>query len=95
MNKSIKKSISILLALGMNILPMQGFIPYAQAAANGINIPSGEQPQILIILDNSQGMAGVIKGVDGLSGAIMSGSGTVAEDVSSSSPVYYPVGTDG
>ncbi|MBU2753010.1 type IV pilin biogenesis protein [Acidithiobacillus thiooxidans] len=94
MNKQIKKSISILLALGINALPLQGIMPYAQAA-NGINIPSGEQPQILIILDNSQGMAGVIKGPDGLSGAIMSGSGTVAEDVSSSSPVYYQAGTDG
>lgn len=88
MNKQIKKSISILLALGINALPLQGIMPYAQAA-NSINILPKDQPQILIILDNSQGMAGVIKGPDGLSGAIMSGSGTVAEDVSSSSPKYY------
>ena len=88
MNKQIKKSISILLALGMNALPLQGILPYAQAA-NSINILPQNQPQILIILDNSQGMAGVIKGPDGLSGAIMSGSGTVAEDVSSSSPKTY------
>lgn len=87
-NKRLRKSLSILLALGINLLPLQGFIPLAHASG-GLNIPPAEQPQILILLDNSQGMAGVIKGPDGLSGAIMSGSGTVAEDVSSSSPPTY------
>ncbi|MHB8232969.1 MAG: pilus assembly protein [bacterium] len=41
------------------------------------------QPQILVIFDTSQGMAG------DLQGAIMSGSGTVAANASSSSPVCY------
>lgn len=89
-NKRLRKSLSILLALGINLLPLQGFIPLAMASSNGgLNIPPAEQPQILILLDNSQGMAGVIKGPDGLSGAIMSGSGTVPEDANSSSPVNY------
>ena len=42
-------------------------------------------PQILIILDNSQSMDG------DLSGAIMTGSGTVSADTSSSSPTNYTV----
>ena len=42
-------------------------------------------PQILIILDNSQSMDG------DLSGAIMTGSGTVPADTSSSSPINYTV----
>ncbi|MFA7496957.1 MAG: type IV pilin biogenesis protein [Acidithiobacillus sp.] len=85
---NFKKSLSILVATSINLLPLQGFIPLAHATG-GLNIPSSEQPQVLIILDNSQGMAGVIKGPDGLSGAIMSGSGTVPEDASSSSPIPY------
>lgn len=85
----IRKSLSILLGISINILPLQGMIPLAHANTNVLNVPSIDQAQVLIILDNSQGMAGVIKGPDGLSGAIMSGSGTVAEDVSSSSPVSY------
>ncbi|MDA8390489.1 MAG: type IV pilin biogenesis protein [Gammaproteobacteria bacterium] len=61
------------------------------AALAGSAIPAvavaalGEQPQVLVILDTSQGMAG------DLSGAIMSGSGTVAADASSSSPICYPL----
>jgi len=42
-------------------------------------------PQVLIILDNSQSMDG------DLSGAIMTGSGTVTSDQSSSSPIDYTV----
>ncbi len=42
-------------------------------------------PQVLIILDNSQSMDG------NLSGAIMTGSGIISSDQSSSSPVYYTV----
>ncbi|WP_297469993.1 type IV pilin biogenesis protein [Acidithiobacillus sp.] len=44
---------------------------------------------MMILLDNSQGMAGVLQGPTGLSGAIMTGSGTVPEDANSSSPVSY------
>lgn len=88
-NKRLRKSLSILLALGINLLPLQGFIPSAEANTGGLNLPPQDQPQVLILLDNSQGMAGVIKGPDGLSGAIMSGSGTVPEDANSSSPVNY------
>ena len=46
-------------------------------------IPVSQEPQILVILDNSQGMAG------NLQGAIMSGSGTVAENAASTSPPCY------
>ena len=88
MNGKMKKVVSALLVLSINLLPLQGVIPLAHATG-GLNIPSSEQPQVLIILDNSQGMAGVLKGPDGLSGAIMSGSGTVTEDQDSSSPVNY------
>ncbi len=42
-------------------------------------------PQVLIVLDNSQSMDG------DLSGAIMTGSGTVTSDQPSSSPIYYAV----
>lgn len=45
----------------------------------------GVQPQVLVILDTSQGMAG------DLSGAIMSGSGTVPNNAASSSPICYPL----
>lgn len=38
-------------------------------------VPLGQEPQILIILDNSQGMAGTLQG------AIMSGSGTVPQNL--------------
>lgn len=46
-------------------------------------IPSSEQPQVLVILDTSQSMAG------NLQGAIMSGSGTVAANADSASPPCY------
>ena len=44
----------------------------------------GQEPQILIILDNSQGMAG------DLQGAIMSGSGTVAANAGPLAPTAVP-----
>jgi type IV pilus assembly protein PilY1 len=50
--------------------------------ANGVQYIT---PQVLIVLDNSQSMDG------DLSGAIMTGSGTVTQDNSSSSPIDYTV----
>ncbi|MGK9452734.1 type IV pilin biogenesis protein [Acidithiobacillus caldus] len=91
--KKTHKALAVCLTVGINLLPLQGVIPLAHATG-GLNIPTSEQPQVLIILDNSQGMAGVIKGPDGLSGAIMSGSGTVPEDSNSSSPVDYQASSD-
>lgn len=86
----IRKSLSLCIATGINLLPFQGLIPIAQAGTgSAISVPSANQPQVLILLDNSQGMAGVIQGPDGLSGAIMSGSGTVKENQNSSSPINY------
>ncbi|MBU2802267.1 type IV pilin biogenesis protein [Acidithiobacillus caldus] len=90
MSKLSRKILSAVLAVGLNLLPLQGLIPEAQAAG-GLNIPPKDQPQVLIILDNSQGMAGVLQGSNGLSGAIMTGSGTVANNTSSSSPTAYTV----
>lgn len=52
-------------------------------AAYAQGFTSGQQPQVLVILDTSQGMAG------NLQGAIMSGSGTVAANANSASPVCY------
>ncbi len=46
-------------------------------------VPLGQQPQVLVILDTSQSMAG------NLQGAIMSGSGTVAGNADSASPPCY------
>ncbi len=46
-------------------------------------LPPGQQPQVLIILDTSQGMAGTLQG------AIMSGSGTVPDNADSASPPCY------
>ena len=46
-------------------------------------IPVSQEPQVLVILDTSQGMAG------NLQGAIMSGSGTVAANANSASPPCY------
>ncbi len=46
-------------------------------------VPAGQQPQVLVILDTSQSMAG------NLQGAIMSGSGTVADNADSASPPCY------
>ncbi|MDD3760833.1 MAG: type IV pilin biogenesis protein [Acidithiobacillus sp.] len=97
-----RKGLAIVLALGINLLPLQGLIPVAQASG-GLNIPTKDQPQVLIILDNSQGMAGVLQATQGyatssstaptwstnLSGAIMTGSGTVPQNQTSSSPAYY------
>ncbi|MHB1752543.1 MAG: pilus assembly protein [Acidiferrobacter sp.] len=47
-------------------------------------LTAGQEPQILIILDNSQGMAG------NLQGAIMSGSGTVAANAGPLAPTATP-----
>ncbi|MGD9662007.1 MAG: hypothetical protein AB7U63_12085 [Porticoccaceae bacterium] len=103
MKKVARKGLAIALSLGINLLPLQGLIPVAHATG-GLNIPTADQPQVLIILDNSQGMAGVLQATQGyatsstssspvwstnLSGAIMTGSGTVSQNVSSSSPAYY------
>jgi len=66
---------------------------------------SNSQPDVLIILDNSQGMAGSLQGVssyatvaggtpvlqNALSGAIMTGSGAYGINTTSSSPPYYSV----
>ncbi len=48
-------------------------------------LPPGQEPQVLIILDTSQGMAGTLQG------AIMSGSGTVPDNANSASPPCYTV----
>ncbi|MEB8520663.1 type IV pilin biogenesis protein, partial [Acidithiobacillus ferriphilus] len=83
-----QKFIVSILCLSMTAAPLAGWSGFAQAN-NSINIPSANQPQIMILLDNSQGMAGVLQGPTGLSGAIMTGSGTVPEDANSSSPANY------
>jgi len=93
MNTYGKRFLSVLVSVGLNLIPLQGLLPQAQAAG-GLNISSKDQPQILIILDNSQGMAGVLQGPNGLSGAIMTGSGTVTNNQNSSSPVSYTVSND-
>jgi type IV pilus assembly protein PilY1 len=46
-------------------------------------VPVSQEPQVLVILDTSQGMAG------NLQGAIMSGSGTVTPNAASASPPCY------
>ncbi|SMH64012.1 conserved exported protein of unknown function [Acidithiobacillus ferrivorans] len=83
-----QKFIISALCLSMAAAPLAGWSSVAQAN-NSINIPAANQPQIMILLDNSQGMAGVLQGPTGLSGAIMTGSGTVPEDANSSSPANY------
>ncbi len=83
-----QKFIVSMLCLSMAVTPLAGWSGFAQAG-NFINIPSANQPQVMILLDNSQGMAGVLQGPTGLSGAIMTGSGTVPEDANSSSPASY------
>nr|WP_283103000.1 type IV pilin biogenesis protein [Acidithiobacillus sp. S30A2] len=97
-----RKALAAVLAVSINLLPLQGLMPVAHATG-GLNIPPSEQPQVLIILDNSQGMAGVLQATQGyasasggtpawsanLSGAIMTGSGTVSQNANSSSPPYY------
>ena len=52
--------------------------------AFGAILTAGQEPQVLIILDNSQGMAG------NLQGAIMSGSGTVAANAGPLAPTAVP-----
>ncbi|OCB01905.1 type IV pilin biogenesis protein [Acidithiobacillus ferrivorans] len=83
-----QKFIISALCLSMAAAPLAGWSSVAQAN-NSINIPAANQPQIMILLDNSQGMAGVLQGPTGLSGAIMTGSGTVPENANSSSPANY------
>jgi type IV pilus assembly protein PilY1 len=83
-----QKFIVSVLCLTMTAVPLTSWSSFAQAN-NTINILPANQPQVMILLDNSQGMAGVLQGPTGLSGAIMTGSGTVPEDANSSSPVSY------
>ena len=83
-----QKFIVSVLCLSMTGAPLASWSSFAQAS-NSINILPANQPQVMILLDNSQGMAGVLQGPTGLSGAIMTGSGTVPEDANSSSPVSY------
>ncbi|MBU2842855.1 pilus assembly protein [Acidithiobacillus thiooxidans] len=83
-----QKFIISVLCLSMTAAPLASWSSFAQAN-NTINILPANQPQVMILLDNSQGMAGVLQGPTGLSGAIMTGSGTVPEDANSSSPVSY------
>ena len=85
---SRQKFIVSVLCLSMTAAPLASWSSFAQAN-NTINILPANQPQVMILLDNSQGMAGVLQGPTGLSGAIMTGSGTVPEDANSSSPVSY------
>ncbi len=83
-----QKFLVSVLCLSMSAAPLVSWSSFAQAN-NTINILPANQPQVMILLDNSQGMAGVLQGPTGLSGAIMTGSGTVPEDANSSSPVSY------
>jgi len=83
-----QKFIVSVLCLSMAAAPLASWSSLAQAN-NTINILPANQPQVMILLDNSQGMAGVLQGPTGLSGAIMTGSGTVPENANSSSPVAY------
>ena len=56
-----QKFIVSILCLSMTAAPLASWSGFAQAS-NSINIPSANQPQIMILLDNSQGMAGVLQG---------------------------------
>ena len=94
---SRQKFIVSVLCLSMTATPLASWSSFAQAN-NTINILPANQPQVMILLDNSQGMAGVLQGPTGLSGAIMTGSGwgssnsnssNYNENLSSSSPVGY------
>lgn len=88
-----KKVVSSILSCAITLLPLTSWATPNQSGIYINNIPANSQPQIMIILDNSQGMAGVVKDPNtGLSGAIMTGSGVVAENSSSSSPVNYQSG---
>ncbi|MBU2753795.1 type IV pilin biogenesis protein [Acidithiobacillus sp. CV18-2] len=85
-----RKIISVVLAITTPLLPLSAWAAPQQTGVTINNIPVGDQPQVMIIIDNSQGMAGVVKDPNtGLSGAIMTGSGIVAENNSSASPVNY------
>jgi len=98
MNKNQhQKFIVSVLCLSMAAVPLASWSSFAQAS-NSINILPANQPQVMILLDNSQGMAGVLQGPTGLSGAIMTGSGwgssnpnssNYNENLLSSSPVAY------
>ncbi|HUW98582.1 MAG TPA: hypothetical protein VMV40_07045 [Acidiferrobacter sp.] len=68
---------AVWVAIGIGVLSCLFLAQSARAAGGGL------QPQILVIVDTSQGMAG------NLQGAIMSGSGTVAANAASSSPACY------
>lgn len=92
-----QKFIVSILCLSMTAAPLASWSSFAQAS-NSINILPANQPQVMILLDNSQGMAGVLQGPTGLSGAIMTGSGwgssnpnspNYNENLLSSSPVAY------
>ncbi|MCK9188584.1 type IV pilin biogenesis protein [Acidithiobacillus sp.] len=89
MNENARqKLIATAVCLSMTAAPLASWSNFAQAN-NTINILPANQPQVMILLDNSQGMAGVLQGPTGLSGAIMTGSGTVPENANSSSPANY------
>ena len=88
-----KKILASVLIGSITCLPLNAWATPQQPDVNINNTPSGSQPQVMIIIDNSQGMAGVVEDpITGLSGAIMTGSGIVAENNSSSSPVNYNSG---
>lgn len=88
-----KKILASVLVGSITCLPLNAWATPQQPDVNINNTPSGSQPQVMIIIDNSQGMAGVVEDpITGLSGAIMTGSGIVAENNSSSSPVNYNSG---
>ena len=78
-NNKIGIRLQIIIIIAAAIFVLGGFLKNSYALLQ-INTP-----QILIILDNSQSMDG------DLSGAIMTGSGTVPADTSSSSPINYTV----
>ena len=70
---------AVLLEMGLGVGLAMCMLVTAQAGT----IPASQEPQVLVILDTSQGMAG------NLQGAIMSGSGTVAANADSASPPCY------
>lgn len=95
MKKIIRnKTLSTLLMSAITLLPLSAWATPPQSGITINNTPAGSQPQVMIIIDNSQGMAGVVKDpTTGLSGAIMTGSGIVTENNNSSSPVNYQSGS--
>ncbi|WP_308389905.1 type IV pilin biogenesis protein [Acidithiobacillus sp. AMEEHan] len=96
-----RKAVSLILAISTSLLPLSAWAAPQQTGVTINNIPVGDQPQVMIIIDNSQGMAGVLAsptnpatpgylpGTNGLSGAIMSGSGVQGVNTTSASPVNY------